>query len=94
MANPKVQVGKTIFVSIEIRDQNEKVQSTAGTTWGSSNSAIASVGTSNAKGVVVNGVAPGTATITATNGADQGTIDIDVIAAPSAQVRKISLSAG
>lgn len=91
MANPKVVAGKKIFIEVEIRDSQDRIVNNSGTTWSSSAPTIATIGAQTDKGVFVTGVAAGTTTITATNGADSASIDIDVIAAPAAQARKIFL---
>lgn len=94
MANPKVYVGKKIFIEVETRDTNDRVVSSAPTVFTSGTPAVATVGGQTDGGVYVTGVAAGTSTIQANNGGDIGTIDVDVLTVPGAQARKVSLRQG
>jgi hypothetical protein len=50
MANPKVVVGKTLYVEHDIRDSQDHPSARAGTTWGSSDNAKATVAGVNEAG--------------------------------------------
>jgi uncharacterized protein YjdB len=91
MANPKIVVGKTLYVEHDIRDSQDRPSSRTGTTWASSDNAKATVAGVNEAGANITGVAAGTVTITATNGSDSGTVQVDVIPAPVVQSRKVTV---
>ena len=70
----ELDVGETVQLTAEVRDQNSNVMAAATVTWTSSAGSVATV---NASGLVT-GVAEGTATITASAGDVQGTAEITV----------------
>ena len=81
----ELDVGETVQLTAEVRDQNSNVMAAATVTWTSSAGSVATV---NASGLVT-GVAEGTATITASAGSAQGTAHIAVanpVASPNREI--------
>jgi len=76
-ASGSIAVGQTTTPAITVKDANGTVVTDRAVAWSSSNSAIASVSSAG----VVTGVAPGTATITATSEGKSGTFSVTVTAA-------------
>jgi uncharacterized protein YjdB len=77
-----VNVGATTVLSAAVRDVNDAVMQGAAVTWASDKPQTASVSQTG----VVTGLAPGTATISATSGGKTGTAAITVQLAPVATV--------
>ncbi len=81
-ATVELDVGETVQLAAEVRDQNSNVMAGASVTWMSGTGTVATV---DATGLVA-GVAVGTATITASAGSAQGTAQITVVTAPVVSV--------
>ena len=71
-------LGETEQLTAAVLDQNQATMSGAPVTWSSSGSSVASVSSTG----LVTAVADGTATITATSGAANGSASVTVLAAP------------
>ena len=74
----ELDVGETVQLRAEVRDQNSNVMVGAVVIWTSSAGSVATVDASG----LVTGVGEGTATITASSGSAQGTAAITVVSVP------------
>src|SRR5437879_96521 len=93
-ATATVQAGQTVQLTATPRDANGATLSGRTVTWSSSNTSVATVTSSG----LVSGVAPGSATITATSEGKSGTSSISVTNVPVATVEvtppSVSVQAG
>jgi len=88
-----VGVGGTVALLAVVLDQNGQPMPNAPVTWSSSNTAVATVNNSG----VVNGVAPGTSSVTATSTADaalKASAGVLVVPAPTTNVARVELEPG
>jgi uncharacterized protein YjdB len=88
-AAPSIVAGNTEQLTATLKDSQDRVLTGRTVTWQSDNETVASVSPSG----VVTGVAPGTATITASSEGQSGTSSITVTPAPVASVT-VTLAAG
>jgi len=81
-----VRVGGTVNLHATLYNSRNQILQGKPVNWTSSNSAIATVGASTTEDGSVTGVSPGTATVTASSGAEHETVTVTVSNVPVASV--------